>query len=316
MKRMWKVNAAYDEKNEGLMWRSTTWKLALIKYEDATNITTDEDIEKLIDDLNIQKYQNIFGDKEEKEQERLTGSLPVTTPDHAATNLYDISMQDAVRKAYSKDDVSVIDYQYNQKSNVVARTIYKFKKEDSKVTYQNRYCGNCGTLSFIIQTQGLKNSNDTIIKMGPIEVGMNYVEENKSFYYELIFNGIKARLDQFNSYLVVIRWNRKTYSTSMEVHKYAHQDNIPVYKLRPEMYWFEDDSQSGVASYNLDYEVKNPQDCYIQAYPCMITNIKLYGEDLGEDAIKESIKYTTQHKSCVICDLARHFNTGHGYTVK
>ena len=31
MNRMWDVNAAYDEKNEGLMWRSTTWKLQLVK---------------------------------------------------------------------------------------------------------------------------------------------------------------------------------------------------------------------------------------------------------------------------------------------
>ena len=34
MGRMWDVNAAYDEKNEGLMWRSTTWKLQLVKYSD------------------------------------------------------------------------------------------------------------------------------------------------------------------------------------------------------------------------------------------------------------------------------------------
>ena len=38
MKRMWEVNSAYDEKNEGLMWRSTTWKLNLIKYSEKTNL--------------------------------------------------------------------------------------------------------------------------------------------------------------------------------------------------------------------------------------------------------------------------------------
>jgi hypothetical protein len=38
MKRMWEVNSAYDEKNEGLMWRSTTWKLALVKYNEKSNI--------------------------------------------------------------------------------------------------------------------------------------------------------------------------------------------------------------------------------------------------------------------------------------
>ena len=36
MNRMWDVNAAYDEKNTGLLWRSTTWKLSLVKYSDST----------------------------------------------------------------------------------------------------------------------------------------------------------------------------------------------------------------------------------------------------------------------------------------
>ena len=42
MHRMWDVNAAYDEKNEGLMWRSTTWKLSLVKYSDSTALDTSE----------------------------------------------------------------------------------------------------------------------------------------------------------------------------------------------------------------------------------------------------------------------------------
>lgn len=316
MKRMWSVNAAYDEKNEGLMWRSTTWKLSLIKFEDSTNITSDDDINKLIDNLNLKEYEEVFGKKEEIEQERQVGALPVTVPDHAATNLYDISMQDAVRQAYSLDEVSVINYQYNHHSNIVARTVYKFAKVDSKVTYQKGYCGDSGTLSFILQTQGQKNSNPTIIKMGPIEVGMNFVQEDKNFYYELIFNKMKVRIEQFNSYLVIIRWNKQTYNVSMEVYKYTHQSDVPVYKLRPEMYWFEEAGQSVVSSYNLDFSVSKPENCYIQAYPCMITNIKLYNKDLGDQTITESIKYTTQHESCVICDLARHFNSGHGYSIK
>ena len=42
MKRMWEVNSAYDEKKDGLMWRSTTWKLALVKYNESTNVSTNE----------------------------------------------------------------------------------------------------------------------------------------------------------------------------------------------------------------------------------------------------------------------------------
>lgn len=316
MKRMWEVNAAYDEKNEGLMWRSTTWKLALIKYEDSTNINWDDEMKSFVDNLNLKNYQDVFGDKEEIEQERQTGLTPITSPAHAATNLCNIAMQDAVRQAYTKESVSVIDYQYNHNSNIVARTIYKFKNPDSRVTYQKGYCGSNGTLSFIIQTQGLPNSNDTIIQMGPICVGMKFIKEDNVEYYELSFNGMTARIEQFNSYLVIIRWNKTTYTASLDVYKYIHKVGVPVYKLRPEMYWFDSEGQSMVSNYNLDFEVDKKQQCLIQAYPCLITNIKLYNKDLGEDAIKESIKYTTQNESCVICDLARHFNSGHGYDVK
>ena len=35
-----------------------------------------------------------------------------------------------------------------------------------------------------------------------------------------------------------------------------------------------------------------------------------------QEAIKESVKYTTQHESCVINDLARKISSGHGYAVK
>ena len=86
MKRMWDVNAAYDEKKEGLMWRSTTWKLALTKYEDSTNVNGLE-FDGIIDDW-AQTYEEAFGQIERNEQERQTGATPLSAPSYAATNLY------------------------------------------------------------------------------------------------------------------------------------------------------------------------------------------------------------------------------------
>ena len=69
--------------------------------------------------------------------------------------------------------------------------------------------------------------------------------------------------------------------------------------------------------YNIDMYMKEPQECQIHAYPIQMTNIKLYNTYLPiEDAIKESIKYTTDHPSCVINDLARPLDNGHGYAVR
>ena len=69
-------------------------------------------------------------------------------------------------------------------------------------------------------------------------------------------------------------------------------------------------------NYN-DYIMDTPQRCMIHTYPLCITNIKYYNSYLSKiDAIKESIKYTTKHESCIINDLARQIDSGHGYAVK
>lgn len=315
MKRMWDVNTAYDEKNEQLMWHSTTWKLSLIKYEDSTNVGMSEELESLVDGW-LTDYDEAFGQKERIEQERLSGATPLTAPQIAATNLTDITMQDAVRQKYSRSEVSIADYQYNHKSNVVARNIYKFKKPTSTITYQKGYCGNSGTLSFIIQTQGMPTEGQEIISFGPVKVKMTLDSDN----YIMECNGMTAIIPAFSNHLVVIRWNKSTYTVSMDCYKYTHDEDIPKYMIRPEMYRFDPDSVfSDTTSYNLDYDVPTAQkmDCYIQPYPCMITNIKLYNTDLGEkESIIESLKYTTQHPACVINDLARPINGEFGYEIK
>ena len=49
----------------------------------------------------------------------------------------------------------------------------------------------------------------------------------------------------------------------------------------------------------------------------MLGNVKLYNKYMSiEESIKESIKYTTTDSRCVINDLARPINSGHGYVVK
>lgn len=322
MNRMYNVNAAYDEKNEGLMWRSTTWKLSLVKYEDSTNIDSSEEIEKLIDQWAVNRYSDIFGKKETLEQERLSGTPQVEMPRFADTNLIDISMEDAIRHQYSKDEVSVIDYQYNHKSNVVARTMYRFKKPTSTIKYQKGYCGHDGTLSFILQTQGQPTEGQDIIVMGPIRINMEWVDKKDSptgeSCYKLIFNGSECFIKSFATMLIIVRWNQNTYTSGLDVYEYVHQEGIPAYMLRPEMYWFNDEPISSIiTTYNNDFDVTCAEDCYIRPYPHLITNIKLYNKDLGPiESVKESIKYTTQHPACVFNDLARHFNSGHGYTVK
>lgn len=317
MKRMWEVNSAYDEKNEGLMWRSTTWKLALVKYTEATNVEPGV-YDDLIDSW-IQHYEDVFGDVEIKEQERTVGADAINSPTFAATNLYNIFMEDSIRKQYTKQDTAILDKTYNQRGVTIARNLYKFKNENGCIVYQKQICGDSGTLSFIIETAGNlqgKIERD-ILNFGNIQIKIEYDKNTNKF--NIKFGTLNHILEPFKSYMVIIKWDRGLYSTELNIYEYKHREDIPIYKLKPEMYWF--DFENPICElmniYNNDYDIQKPMTCQIHTYPLQITNIKYYDSYLDkEESIKESVKYTTQHKNCIINDLARHITLGYGYAVK
>ena len=95
--------------------------------------------------------------------------------------------------------------------------------------------------------------------------------------------------------------------------------DVPVYRVRPEMYWFDFENPicEKISIYNNDWVLRGQLPCKVHSYPLLITNIKYYDVYLDKvDSVKESVKYTTKHESCIINDLARPINSGHGYTVK
>jgi hypothetical protein len=316
MKRMWEVNAAYDEKNEGLMWRSTTWKLALVKYQDSTNVLTDG-FDAIIDDFIVKNYQNTFGELEGIEQERESGFDQVEQPKFAATNLYNIFMEDAIRKQYTKDDASVLDKIYCHNNNIVARNIYKFKNENGCITYQKGMCGDCGTISMLIETGGtLEGSiSKNIAEFGPIDFVVDYSDGQ----FILKVEDLEATLLPFSAYLVIFRWNRSTFTKELSVYKHIHRTDMPVYILKPEHFWFDIDRPVAelTSAYNNDYNLETEQPVQIHPWPLSVTNIKLYNRYLDhDDAIKETLKYTTTDPRCVFADLARPINSGQGYAVR
>lgn len=315
MKRMWEVNSAYDEKNENLMWKSTTWKLALVKYNEKTNVDHG-DFSNIIDNWVENTYDELFGKEEKNEQERLTATHQASTK-FLPTNLYDIFMEDNIRKQYTKYDISILDKTYCHRSNVVARNIYKFKNDNACVTYQKNICGDCGTLSFMIETPGTLNGSleKDILNFGEVEVRIEF--NNPNFIIE--FNGLKQEIDPFNTYMVISRWNRSNFTSELNIYKLSHRGDIPVYRLKPEMYYFDFENPicELTGNYNNDYIMSEPQLCQIHPYPVQMTNIKFYDRYLNkEDALKECIKYTTTHESCIINDLARPVTSGQGYSVR
>lgn len=319
MQRMWDVNAAYDEKNEGLMWRSTTWKLQLVKYSDSTAYDGGV-LDDFIDSLIPKSYENTFGELEAVEQARNTQTEQVAAPMFAATNLYDIFMEDAIRKQFTKDDVVVIDKQYGHRANITARNMYRFKNENGCITYQKGICGDSGTVMFIIETPGSLTDNveRDILQFGNLRVNLIYSKSANTFTLSTNSN-IKAELEPFKSYMCCIRWDRNNYVTCLDIFDYMHRADIPVYRLRPEMYWFafDEPKYSIVSDYDDDLYTNTPLDCQIHSYPVQMTNIKYYNVYLDDESmVKEGIKYSTNHDACVFNDVARNITSGHGYAVK
>ena len=330
MKRLWEVNSAYDEKNEGLLWRPTTWKLALVKYNEKTNVDKG-DFSDLIDGWLVNKYDETFGEKEREEQARESGADQLSAPRFAATNLYDIYMEDAIRKEYTKNDITIQDKLYCHHNNITARNIYRFRNENGCVTYQKPICGPSGWLSFIVETPGsipdLEEKN--ILEFGELKVTVRFVDDK--FY--LKWGPLTATLEPFSTYMVVLKWDGNNKTVDFAVYPYEHQD-MPVYLLKPDMYWWDFEhptaqmvgdfnksfdvsfsTMSADGHYNEDWSIEG--ECQIHPWPLSMTNIKYYrGWMSDEDILKECIKYTTNHEQCVINDLARPITDGHGYAVK
>ena len=342
MKRLWEVNSAYDEKNEGLLWRPTTWKLALVKYNDKTNVDKGN-FEDLIDGWLVNKYEDTFGEKETAEQERQSAEPQLSAPKFSATNLYDIFIEDAIRSQITKNDITIQDKIFCHHSNIVARNIYRFKNENACVTYQKPMCGPSGWMSFIIETPGGMAAvvEKEIIQFGGLKINAGFDptidggKDGGKFF--LNWGGMTISLDPFSIYMVVLRWNINNKTTDLIVYPYIHRD-IPPYLLNPDMYWWDfenpaarlvgDFDQSFSAGFFIDgavakdnKEYKEEWDtsevCQVHAWPLSLTNIKYYrGWMSDEDILKECVKYTTNHEQCVINDLARPINDGHGYAVR
>ena len=315
MKRMWEVNSAYDEKREGFMWRPTTWKLGLVKFNEKTNVNQG-DFSEIIDGWLVNKYED-FHENELIEQERQSGTIQTESPKYAATNLYNIFMSDNIRKGITESEKSnVIQRQYNQKANVVARNAYAFQSEDSIMTYQKGWCGDSGMLSFIIETE--KATDKDIIILGPgLEVKTSVQEDSKKTKkYTISFLDCSVELELEKAYQIIIRWSRNTFAVEMSACEYKCRYNAPV--ARPEMFIFDYINPiNSSAPYNNDLSVSSMVPLVISPAPCLLTNIKLYNQYMPwEDAVKETCKYTTNSENCIINDLARPIEGEWGFATR
>ena len=271
----------------------------------------------MLDGWIVNTYDNVFGQVEENEQIRESGIAQIESPRFAATNLTNIFLQDAMRKQVTKQDIVIQEKQYNHRSFVVAKGQYKFKNDNGCVVYQKQYCGDSGSTMLIVELPGSTTSGEeyTLYDIGYNELKLKY--ENKRF--NVSFGELSQELEGFKTYMIHTSWNHKTMTSELKVYEYIHPNDVPIYRLRPGMYYFDFENPicELVGIYNNDYSQCGGVDIQLHTYPVLSTNFKVYNTYLNkEEQIKESIKYTTNHENCIVNDLARLIDDGFGYAVK
>jgi hypothetical protein len=349
MKRMYEVNSAYDEKNEGLMWRSTTWKLALVKYNDKDNVTHGS-YEQLIDTLVENQYMDMWKGIEENEQLRQSGYGQTQEPTFAATNLYNIFDSDSIRIGMTTT-IDILEKQTNQGAAVVTRNQYFGKSVDDVVRYQKPYCGDDGTLivqlsvpsgaelSSYISIDKETGESETIINQiasvggVTLDCGMKLVKNTDTGFGKRFdkvtgvvtigFGDLETNIEvsptECKNFIACCRWKKSNITSDLTLYENKCRTEEPIGKLKPTNWFYDFTAPIGevVGKYNDDYSTDCGVPVSCSPYPVRIGYLKLYNTYLDNKRVAtEASKYSTTEDDCLVNDLARPIMSDHGYNVR
>lgn len=310
MKRMWMVNESYEEKNGSLMWMNTTFKVALVKYQEKGSVDLG-DFDSTIDSLVKNKYEDLFGDEEPLD----SGTEGTETPEYCPDNSYPIYLSDATRKYMTTESIELINYKTYTKATIISNYAYKFNVSllstiGAKIIYQRKYCGEEGSISFIIGIDGTMNYETDIISTGNIQV---HLKINENTCYITVpqcpeLNAIiknKGMMVEENLYFVWVRWSKKLNVSELGIAKYTYNESLPLYKLQPIHYKYDIDNAiyHKVAKWNIEMMQDTKQDIFVQGFTGIITNIKVFNSYIEDMSTLLQQYPTNQH--LIVNDAAR-----------
>lgn len=311
MRRMYEVNSAYCENAEALMWRGTTWKLGLIKWNEKTNIDYNK-FEDIIDEWAKNRYDDVFS-SESNEQDTQSGITQNRIDEYNQNNIR-LYLSDAVRHS-SSVGLNIVDFDIYNSNILVAKNIYNMVNPDDYIKYIKTICGENGTLSFIMNTNNVPANisiEKTLIHFGEIKIN---VRTDDSYIYVSDSLGTTSKLMLGGLYIINYVWNRRNFTAQFIIYNHVlntRYESFPKYKIRSDMYRFVHYDTS-VGKYNNDYIMTSPQECVITPHQIPMTNIKLYSSALDRETLeKEILKFSTKHASCVINDNCVPINNDFG----
>lgn len=289
MKRMWTVNSAYDERADMLMWRSTTFKLALVKYSDSYNVVNPEgfDIDNFLSDMKVYNPElpEFDLDIANKKSGYSQIKAPGNKPDSNNLTLY---KTDALRYSIDRNIKIETEIVCNS-NNIIARNYYGLpklgnnnlpgitgEKNTPSIIYKpinfSYKKGDKLVLSvlLLIYREGPNSVNSPLLDFG---IGIGEITQEPGLSLSIFDNTegdagtysignhlVYADNLQYGVHYIVEYIIDKFTGNRLELNIYQqlYPNNRPLYTIRPEHKYFEKCTQPGTSitvPYNPDLDI-------------------------------------------------------------
>lgn len=305
MKRMWLVSNSYDEKNEGLMWQSTVFKVLLSKYEEKCSVDLG-DAQSFVDSLVQSKYEDLFGNNENK----IAGLDFVSAPESSSVALYPIFESDAVRSYVKhsnglKDiNAKLVNFQTYTNNILITENAYDWTGllDESFVIYQKQFCGEDGTVSFIIQPK-TNFCKGTLMNVANISIDIDMTPAETVIS---INDLVSIKLTPTKTYFVYARWSRNMNIIELSAAEYSKPENMPDYLVQPFHYKYALDKLiTSTNKYDIELWQQEKKDVTLYSFDGKITNIKVFTKYI--DSVTEILQMYPTNGNILINDTARKF---------
>lgn len=303
MKRMWMVNEAYEEKKDGFMWIASTFKLALVKYQEKGSVdlgTAEEFVESIVKN----KYEDLFG--EDNFGNNASNEESLTAPLYPQNKLYNVFESDAIRKYITCDTVDIIENKLYYRGTLIADNLYSFSTQtmQSRIGYQKQFCGADISISFIAHFLYSDDFSGSILKVGTTTFNIEYNHTSVKLTCNKM-PGISIDIPIGIYLFIIIKWSKSMNIFEMHAYRYTHREEIPLYKLNPAHYYFDiDNPESEITTkYNIELEALDPASIEINNFVGTITNLKVF--DVYNDNTSELLQMYPNNKHLIFNDTCR-----------
>ena len=304
LKRMWMVNGAYEEKKDGFMWIAATFKLALTKYQEKDSVILG-DAQDFVDNIVKTKYEDLFDEDDNSTLD--SGEASTESPKFAAASLYPVFESDAIRKYITCDTIDIRQNSLYEEGTLVSDSMYEFLNHgiQSRIIYQNKYCGDEMSMSFIIKTEIVMGQFDgPLIQIGNFKIMIRQESQNTTIFVNKN-DKLSVTIPCNNPTFITLKLSKKLNLTEMFAYEYTYNKKIPSFKLQKHHFYFNIDNpiSSSKGKFDVEYIIPERTQVEVNDFYGWITNFKLF--DLYNDNTTELLQMYPTHQHLLINDTAR-----------